>query len=66
MFCHNDTQYGNILKTDAGEVVIIDFEYSNYNYRAFDIANHFCEWTADYHSSQPHHMHMDWLPTVEE
>ncbi|XP_071441100.1 choline/ethanolamine kinase-like isoform X2 [Hetaerina americana] len=29
-------------------MVIIDFEYCSYNYRGFDIANHFCEWTYDY------------------
>lgn len=26
----------------------IDFEYCSYNYRAFDIANHFAEWMYDY------------------
>lgn len=26
----------------------IDFEYCSYNYRAFDIANHFAEWQYDY------------------
>lgn len=25
-----------------------DFEYCSYNYRAFDIANHFCEWVYNY------------------
>lgn len=29
-------------------VVLIDFEYCSYNYRASDIANHFCEWACDY------------------
>jgi choline/ethanolamine kinase len=29
-------------------VVLIDFEYCSYNYRGFDIANHFCEWAFDY------------------
>jgi choline/ethanolamine kinase len=32
----------------AKELVFIDFEYSSYNYRAFDFANHFCEWMIDY------------------
>lgn len=27
----------------AAAVQVIDFEYSGYNPRAFDIANHFCE-----------------------
>lgn len=29
----------------------IDFEYSSYNYRGFDIGNHFCEWCYNYHHS---------------
>lgn len=48
VFCHNDLQTGNILKRrhglESSEVQLIDFEFSNYNHRAFDIANHFCEW----------------------
>lgn len=31
-----------------------DYEYASYNPVAFDIANHFCEMTADYHSEEPH------------
>ncbi|XP_055600504.1 choline/ethanolamine kinase isoform X3 [Uranotaenia lowii] len=30
------------------ELMIIDFEYCAYNYRGFDLANHFLEWTFDY------------------
>ncbi|KWU45710.1 kinase-like protein [Rhodotorula sp. JG-1b] len=30
-------------------IVVIDFEYAGANPRGFDIANHFCEWQADYH-----------------
>ncbi|XP_066991296.2 choline/ethanolamine kinase isoform X2 [Anabrus simplex] len=58
VFCHNDMQEGNILlhcdnMTDQQalndpRLVIIDFEYCSYNYRGFDIANHFLEWTYDY------------------
>lgn len=29
-------------------LVLIDFEYCSYNYRGFDLANHFLEWTYDY------------------
>ncbi|CAB3400078.1 unnamed protein product [Caenorhabditis bovis] len=29
-------------------LVLIDFEYASYNYRAFDFANHFIEYTIDY------------------
>ncbi|XP_032683859.1 choline/ethanolamine kinase isoform X2 [Odontomachus brunneus] len=51
IFCHNDMQEGNILlreNTRKPELVVIDFEYCSYNYRGFDIANHFAEWQYDY------------------
>ncbi|KAG0049213.1 hypothetical protein BGZ83_005940 [Gryganskiella cystojenkinii] len=68
VFAHNDTQYGNILRTtdDSGELVVIDFEYAGYNTRGFDIGNHFCEWTADYHSERSSLMHPDRYPTKAE
>lgn len=51
VFCHNDMQEGNILLVkdcSPPRLVLIDFEYCSYNYRAFDLANHFLEWTYDY------------------
>ncbi|KAI8992099.1 kinase-like domain-containing protein, partial [Mycotypha africana] len=52
VFAHNDAQYGNILKIEgSNELVVIDFEYAGYNPRAYDIVNHFCEWMYDYHST---------------
>ncbi|XP_058799024.1 choline/ethanolamine kinase isoform X2 [Phymastichus coffea] len=51
VFCHNDMQEGNILmrqNSAKSELVVIDFEYCSYNYRGFDVANHFCEWQYDY------------------
>ncbi|XP_015586413.1 choline/ethanolamine kinase isoform X2 [Cephus cinctus] len=51
VFCHNDMQEGNILirqNSRKPELVLIDFEYCSYNYRGFDIANHFVEWQYDY------------------
>ncbi|KAG2171808.1 hypothetical protein INT43_008188 [Umbelopsis isabellina] len=67
-FCHNDTQYGNILrmKDEDGELVLVDYEYAGYNYAAFDIGNHWCEWTADYHSSDPAQLYLDRYPNEEE
>ncbi|XP_063145334.1 choline kinase alpha isoform X2 [Candoia aspera] len=60
VFCHNDCQEGNILLLEGREdsekqkLMLIDFEYSSYNYRGFDIANHFCEWMYDYvHEKYP-------------
>lgn len=52
VFCHNNVQEGNLLQTKRSDghnlLQLIDFEYSAYNYRGFDIANHFCEWMYDY------------------
>jgi choline/ethanolamine kinase len=34
--------------------MIQDYEYSSYNPVAYDLANHFCEMAANYHSDTPH------------
>ena len=34
--------------------IMQDYEYASYNPIAYDIANHFCEMVADYHSDTPH------------
>uniref|UniRef100_A0AAQ6IDJ0 ethanolamine kinase n=1 Tax=Anabas testudineus TaxID=64144 RepID=A0AAQ6IDJ0_ANATE len=58
VFCHNDVQEGNILmleekgNTSRERLMLIDFEYSSYNYRGFDFGNHFCEWMYDYTYNQ--------------
>ncbi|KAJ0069718.1 hypothetical protein NL108_012360, partial [Boleophthalmus pectinirostris] len=58
VFCHNDVQEGNILILEAKDqssnerLMLIDFEYSSYNYRGFDFGNHFCEWMYDYTYNQ--------------
>ncbi|CAJ1056897.1 choline/ethanolamine kinase [Xyrichtys novacula] len=58
VFCHNDVQEGNILMLDDKDqtltdtLMLIDFEYSSYNYRGFDFGNHFCEWMYDYTYNQ--------------
>eukprot|EP01088_Endostelium_zonatum_P011101 TRINITY_DN2491_c2_g1_i1.p1 TRINITY_DN2491_c2_g1~~TRINITY_DN2491_c2_g1_i1.p1 ORF type:complete len:366 (-),score=72.54 TRINITY_DN2491_c2_g1_i1:69-1166(-) len=45
VWCHNDLLSGNIIySAEYEDVNFIDYEYCSYNYRAFDIANHFCEW----------------------
>ncbi|XP_022991265.1 probable choline kinase 2 [Cucurbita maxima] len=66
-FCHNDVQYGNImLDEETRSITIIDYEYANYNPIAFDIANHFCEMTADYHTDTPHVLVHTKYPGLEE
>ncbi|KAH9853061.1 kinase-like protein [Lenzites betulinus] len=62
VFSHNDAQYGNLLRLRThkeGEaphrqIIVVDFEYASPNAAAFDIANHFHEWTANYHGPTPH------------
>ncbi|KAH7918406.1 choline kinase cytoplasm [Leucogyrophana mollusca] len=75
VFAHNDTQYGNLLRINGKlkegapehrQIVVVDFEYASPNPLAFDIANHFHEWTANYHSSTPHVLDPSRYPTLEE
>ncbi|KAJ6704867.1 CHOLINE/ETHANOALAMINE KINASE [Salix purpurea] len=66
-FCHNDLQYGNIMiDEETRAMTIIDYEYASYNPIAFDIANHFCEMTADYHTDTPHILDYSKYPGLEE
>ncbi|XP_037745435.1 choline/ethanolamine kinase isoform X1 [Chelonia mydas] len=74
VFCHNDVQEGNILLLAGREshpsdkLMLIDFEYSSYNYRGFDIGNHFCEWVYDYtHDTWPFYQaSMENYPTRQQ
>lgn len=46
-FTHNDLLSQNIIYNEEKDVIsFIDFEYSGYNYRAFDIGNHFNEFAG--------------------
>jgi len=66
-FCHNDLQYGNImLHEEDKSLTIIDYEYSSYNPVAYDIANHFCEMAANYHTDTPHILDYSKYPDFEE
>ncbi|XP_038698397.1 probable ethanolamine kinase isoform X2 [Tripterygium wilfordii] len=45
VFAHNDLLSGNIMvNDDEGKLYFIDFEYGSYNYRGYDIGNHFNEY----------------------
>ncbi|XP_059288880.1 probable ethanolamine kinase [Lycium ferocissimum] len=47
VFAHNDLLSGNLmLNEDKGKLYFIDFEYGSYNYRGFDIGNHFNEYAG--------------------
>jgi len=66
-FCHNDLQYGNIMIDDkAKSITLIDYEYASYNPIAYDLANHFCEMAADYHTETPHILDYSKYPDQEE
>lgn len=41
-----------------------DYEYASYNPVAYDIANHFCEMVADYHTDTPHILDFSKYPGV--
>ncbi|XP_057532034.1 probable choline kinase 1 [Amaranthus tricolor] len=66
-FCHNDLQYGNIMMDEETKfVTLIDYEYASYNPIAYDIANHFSEMAANYHTDQPHILDYTKYPDEEE
>ncbi|XP_050436021.1 choline/ethanolamine kinase isoform X2 [Adelges cooleyi] len=73
VFCHNDLQEGNILMkendiTACRSLCLIDYEYCAYNYRGFDIANHFIEWIYDYTNTKyPHYsVNRELYPTKDQ
>ncbi|KAI0724275.1 kinase-like protein [Cerioporus squamosus] len=74
VFSHNDTQYGNLLRLRTvkegqsahRQIIVVDFEYASPNPAAFDIANHFHEWTVNYHGPTPCILNPDLYPTLEE
>ncbi len=72
VLCHNDLQYGNIMKQNGmhngtQEVILIDFEYCSYNPRGYDIGNHFCEWAYDYHKAENAHLgDFSQYPTLQQ
>ncbi|KAL3504591.1 hypothetical protein ACH5RR_034432 [Cinchona calisaya] len=66
-FCHNDLQYGNVMiDEETQSITIIDYEYASYNPVAYDLANHFCEMVADYHTDTPHILDYNKYPGLEE
>ncbi|KAF8321755.1 kinase-like protein [Clavulina sp. PMI_390] len=74
VFAHNDTQYGNLLRLERPKdnipnhhkIIVVDFEYAAPNVAAYDIANHFLEWTGDYRTDTPHKMNPDKYPTADQ
>ncbi|XP_038219981.1 choline/ethanolamine kinase-like [Zerene cesonia] len=54
-YAYKEADSASLSSAELGEprLVLIDFEYCAYNYRAFDIANHLQEWCYDY--TNPEH-----------
>jgi ethanolamine kinase len=50
VFCHNDLLLANVIyNAKKSTVTFIDYEYSSYNYQAFDIGNHFAEFAGKHY-----------------
>ena len=45
---------------------LIDYEYAGLNAVAYDVANHWCEYAADYGTATPHVLDYGRLPGPEE
>lgn len=49
VMCHNDINYGNVLYNpdpnvaESDHIAFVDYEYAAFNFRGFDIGNHFNE-----------------------
>jgi len=58
VFSHNDLHSLNILQlTGDDKLLIIDYEYSGYNFRGYDLANIFNETIINYnHNEHPYYM----------
>lgn len=65
VFCHNDLLSANIIyNPESQDAAFIDYEYGSYNYRSFDIANHFCEFAGfecDYSLYPKEPFQRDWI-----
>uniref|UniRef100_V9KQ60 ethanolamine kinase n=1 Tax=Callorhinchus milii TaxID=7868 RepID=V9KQ60_CALMI len=71
VLCHNDLLCKNIIHNEAeGHVKFIDYEYTGYNYQAYDIGNHFNEYSGvnevDYSLYPTQEMQKEWLRTYLE
>ncbi|KAK4157024.1 choline kinase [Chaetomidium leptoderma] len=81
VFAHNDTQYGNILRVrpddqkspllqpanEHKQLVVIDFEYAAANLPGLEFANHFTEWTYNYHdAARPYACDTSRYPTPDQ
>ncbi|CAK8671283.1 unnamed protein product [Clavelina lepadiformis] len=66
VFCHNDILLHNVIYNEHAEKIsFIDYEYAGFNYQAYDIGNHFCEFAGiddvDYNLYPGKDFQLKWL-----
>jgi len=71
VFSHNDLLLKNIVYNKEKDCIcFIDYEYGAFNYEAFDVGNHFCEWAGidevDYSLYPDKTKQLSWLQTYLE
>ncbi|MEE6477415.1 hypothetical protein FKM82_011508 [Ascaphus truei] len=67
VLCHNDLLCKNIIYNEKqGDLHFIDYEYSGYNYQAYDIGNHFNEFAVDYSLYPEKNIQLQWLQSYLE
>ncbi|CCF56871.1 hypothetical protein KAFR_0B05750 [Kazachstania africana CBS 2517] len=67
VFCHNDTQQGNIMiNPKRKDVVFIDFEYGGANALSFDISNFFTECMHNYNLIESYDCKSEFYPTKDQ
>ncbi|KAJ8556191.1 hypothetical protein K7X08_022949 [Anisodus acutangulus] len=67
VFCHSDLRGDNMIFNETTKhLTLIDYEYACYNPAAYDLANHFCEMSANYNSETPHILDYSKYPGREE
>ncbi|KAJ1917460.1 hypothetical protein H4219_003203 [Mycoemilia scoparia] len=70
VFSHNDLLSANVIyNEETDEISFIDYEYGTYNFRGFDIANHFCEYAGfecDYSRYPSKEAQIKWFRTYLE
>ncbi|EIE21022.1 hypothetical protein COCSUDRAFT_43387 [Coccomyxa subellipsoidea C-169] len=57
---------GRAFGSERLSVRLIDYEYAGPNPVAFDIANHWCEYGADYHTDTPHLLDYSLMPDEQQ
>ena len=67
--CHSHAALAPALQVNEDSEInmhLIDYEYAGVNPVAYDIANHWCEYAADYHTETPHVLDYAKFPDHEQ